>query len=48
MQKFVFAFSILAYFGPLGLMMITLGIQRMVKLGREKKDGEDNKVERKS
>jgi hypothetical protein len=40
MEKFLFAGLILAYFGPLGSMFITLAIQRLIKLGRNKKDGE--------
>ena len=40
MEKFLFAGLILAYFGPLGSMFITLAIQRLIKLGSNKKDGE--------
>lgn len=32
------AFSILAYFAPISLMIITIGIQRIFKLGKGKKD----------
>ena len=34
---------LLCYFGPLGMMFLTLGVQRVVKLGRDKKDGTDKK-----
>ena len=40
MEKFLFAGLILAYFGPLGCMFITLAIQRLIKLGNNKKDGQ--------
>lgn len=40
MERFLFAGLILAYFGPLGAMFLTLAIQRLVKLGSNKKDGE--------
>lgn len=40
MEKFLFAGLIVAYFGPLGSMFITLAIQRLIKLGSNKKDGE--------
>lgn len=43
MEKFMFAGLILAYFAPLGVMFLTLGIQRLVKLGSGKKDGESKK-----
>jgi hypothetical protein len=38
MEQFMFAGLILAYFGPIGFMFLTLAIQRLVKLGRGKKD----------
>jgi hypothetical protein len=36
-QRMILAFSILAYFAPLSLMIITIGIQRIFKLGKDKK-----------
>ena len=39
----MFAALILAYFGPLASMFITLAVQRLVKLGKGKKDGESGK-----
>lgn len=36
MQKMMLAITLLAYFGPLSVMIITLGVQRVVKLGRKK------------
>lgn len=39
LEKLMFAGLILAYFAPLGVMFITLAIQRLFKLGRNKKDG---------
>lgn len=44
MEKFLFAGLILAYFAPLGSMFLTLAIQRLVKLGRNKKDGEGEQM----
>jgi hypothetical protein len=44
MEKFMFAGLILAYFGPLGVMFITLAIQRLVKLGKGKKDNESKET----
>lgn len=38
LQRMVLAFSLLAYFAPLSLMIITIGIQRIFKLGKGKKD----------
>ncbi len=43
MERFMFAALILAYFGPLASMFITLAVQRLVKLGKGKKDGESGK-----
>jgi len=39
MERFMFAGLILAYFGPLASMFFTLAVQRLVKLGKGKKDG---------
>lgn len=43
MEQFMFAGLILAYFAPIGAMFLTLAIQRLVKLGRGKKDKEGTK-----
>jgi hypothetical protein len=47
MEKLMFAALILSYFAPLGIMFIVLGIQRIVKLGKGKKDGK-NEIEESS
>jgi hypothetical protein len=36
-QKLMLASLLLAYFAPLGFMIITLGIQRIVKFSKDKK-----------
>lgn len=46
MEKFMFASLLLAYFAPLGLMFITLSIQRLVKLGSGKKDKSNKEIEK--
>jgi len=38
LQRMILAFSLLAYFAPLSLMIITMGVQRIFKLGKGKKD----------
>lgn len=43
----MFAALILSYFAPLGIIFIVLGIQRIVKLGKGKKDGK-NEIEESS
>ncbi len=43
----MFAALILSYFAPLGIMFIVLGFQRIVKLGKGKKDGK-NEIEESS
>lgn len=47
MEKLMFSALILSYFAPLGIMFIILGFQRLVKLGKGKKD-ESNPVEESS
>jgi hypothetical protein len=40
-EKKLFALSLLSYFGPLGIIIIVLGIQRIVRLGRKQPDLDD-------
>jgi hypothetical protein len=47
MEKLMFAALLLSYFAPLGIMFIVLGFQRIVKLGKGKKDGK-NEIEESS